>query len=110
MKDQLDTIVRELVIANRILAYENVVDAAGHVSARHPHHPNRYLISWSRSPELVCVDDIMEVALDGTPLGGDARPPYKERFIHGAIYQARREVGAVVHAHAEEVLPFGVAD
>jgi len=35
----LDRIVRELVIANRILANEDVVDAYGHVSHRHPDDP-----------------------------------------------------------------------
>ena len=50
----------------------------------------------------------MEFDLDGTPVGGDSRQPYLERFIHGAIYEARPEVLAVVHAHAEDVLPFGI--
>jgi ribulose-5-phosphate 4-epimerase/fuculose-1-phosphate aldolase len=105
---KLDTAIREVVIANRILAHENIVDASGHVSARHPLHPDRFLISWSKSPEHVTREDIMECALDGTPLNGDTRPPYKERFIHGAIYETRPEVNAVVHAHPEEVLPFSV--
>ena len=34
----LDFHIGELVIANRILANEGVVDAYGHVSMRHPHH------------------------------------------------------------------------
>jgi len=51
----------ELVVANRILANENVVDAYGHVSLR---------------PRLA----------------------------------ARPEVMAVVHAHAEDVLPFSVTN
>jgi ribulose-5-phosphate 4-epimerase/fuculose-1-phosphate aldolase len=29
-----------------------------------------------------------------------------ERFIHGAIFEARPDVMAVVHAHAEDTLPF----
>jgi ribulose-5-phosphate 4-epimerase/fuculose-1-phosphate aldolase len=45
---------------------------------------------------------------DGTPGGGDSRQPYLERFIHGAVYESRPEVLAVVHAHAEDVLPFGI--
>lgn len=108
MDPKHDLAIREVIIANRILAHENVTDASGHVSARHPLHPDRFLISWSRSPELVTRDDIMEVGLDGVPLNGDTRPPYQERFIHAAIYEARPDVNAVVHAHPEEVLPFSV--
>ncbi len=99
---------RDLVVANRILAHEDVVDAYGHVSIRHPHDATRYLLARSLSPELVERDDIMEFQLDGTPVGGDDRQPYLERFIHGAIYEARPDVHAVVHAHAEAVLPFTI--
>jgi HCOMODA/2-hydroxy-3-carboxy-muconic semialdehyde decarboxylase len=35
---------------------------------------------------------------------------YLERFIHAAIFEARPEIMAVVHAHAEDTLPFGIAD
>src|SRR5262245_19731900 len=34
---------------------------------------------------------------------------YLERFIHAAIFAARPDVMAVVHAHAEDTLPFGIA-
>src|SRR5215475_11719009 len=104
----LDRIVRELVIANRILANENVVDAYGHVSHRHPDDPGRYLLARSVSPELVERGDIVEFTLDGLPTGEEKRALYLERFIHGAIYEARPDVMAVVHAHAEAVLPFTV--
>ena len=108
--NDLDRALADLVIANRILSHENVVDAYGHVSVRHPGDPKRYLLARSLSPEMVQQADIMEFALDGTPLGGDRRQPYLERFIHGAVYEARPEVIAVVHAHAEDVLPFGITD
>jgi HCOMODA/2-hydroxy-3-carboxy-muconic semialdehyde decarboxylase len=102
--------LRDLVIANRILAHENVVDAYGHVSVRHPEDPKRFLLACSLAPSMVGREDIMQFDLEGNPLGGDARQPYLERFIHGAIYEARPDVLAVVHAHAEDVLPFGVTD
>jgi HCOMODA/2-hydroxy-3-carboxy-muconic semialdehyde decarboxylase len=105
----LDRALADLVIANRILSHENVVDAYGHVSVRHPHNPKRYLLARSLSPELVESGDIMEFDLEGNALAGDTRQPYLERFIHGALYEARPEVSAVVHAHAEDVLPFGIA-
>jgi HCOMODA/2-hydroxy-3-carboxy-muconic semialdehyde decarboxylase len=104
----LERALADVVIANRILAHEGIVDAYGHVSVRHPRDPKRYLLARSLSPEMVRQADIMEFDLDGTPAGGDARQPYLERFIHGAVYEARPEVLAVVHAHAEDVLPFGI--
>src|SRR2546427_531437 len=103
----LDRIVRELVIANRILANEDVVDAYGHVSHRHPDDPGRYLLARSVAPELVERGDIVEFTLDGTPTREETRALYLERFIHGAIYEARSDVMAVVHAHAEAPLPLG---
>jgi ribulose-5-phosphate 4-epimerase/fuculose-1-phosphate aldolase len=105
----LEKALREVVIANRILAHEGVVDAYGHVSVRHPLDPTRYLLSRSRAPELVERGDIVEFDLEGKSVGGDTRAPYLERFIHGAIYEARPDVQAVVHAHAEAVLPFTIS-
>ena len=109
----VETAITELVIANRILAHENVVDAYGHVSVRHPLDPKRFLLSSSRSPELVEAADILEFDLEGKVLAEEERdekrrPLYLERFIHGAIYEARPDVQAVVHAHAEDTLPFGI--
>jgi ribulose-5-phosphate 4-epimerase/fuculose-1-phosphate aldolase len=98
----------QLVVANRILANENVVDAYGHVSVRHPDDPRRFFLARSLAPELVEPGDIMEFDLEGNPLGGDKRQPYLERFIHAAVYEARADVMSVVHAHAEDVLPFGI--
>jgi HCOMODA/2-hydroxy-3-carboxy-muconic semialdehyde decarboxylase len=105
-----DSLIHDLVIANRILAREEVVDAYGHVSVRHPDDPKRFLIARSLAPELVGPDDIVELGLDGQPVSGDDRAIYLERFIHAAIFEARPDVMAVVHAHAEDTLPFGIAD
>jgi len=106
--ENLDDAIRDLVTANRILAHEGVVDAYGHVSIRHPSDPGRYLLSRSRSPQLVGPGDILEYRLDGEPIGGAGDAPYVERHIHGAIYEARPEIQAVVHSHADDVLPFSV--
>jgi ribulose-5-phosphate 4-epimerase/fuculose-1-phosphate aldolase len=106
----LDAVIQDLVIANRILAREEVVDAYGHVSIRHPDNPNHFLISRSVAPDLVGVEDIVELGLDGQPVRDEKRPLYLERFIHAAIFEARPDVMAVVHAHAEDTLPFGIAE
>ena len=105
-----DNVLRDLVIANRILAKEDVVDAYGHVSIRHPDNPNHFLIARSVAPELVTADDIVELDLGGQPVRDEQRTLYLERFIHAAIFEARPEIMAVVHAHAEDTLPFGIAD
>ena len=107
---ELDGVLNELVIANRILANENVVDAYGHVSIRHPGKPERFFMACMlAAPEMVERADIMEFDLDSQPVN-DTRTPSIERFIHSAIYEARPEVQAVVHAHAEDILPFGITD
>lgn len=101
-------LANQLVVANRILAREEVVDAYGHVSLRHPEHPDRFLLAISKAPELIEPGDILEFDREAQPLRKDPRPPYLERFIHAAIYEARPDVMAVVHAHAEDVLPFTI--
>ena len=105
----LDTIIKDLVIANRILAKEDVVDAYGHVSIRNPDNPKSFFISRSLAPELIEKDDIVELGLDGEPLKNEKRSLYLERFIHAAIYEMRPDINSVVHAHAEDTLPFGIA-
>src|ERR1700754_2307423 len=105
----IDTLIQDLVIANRILAKEDVVDAYGHVSVHHPDNPKRFFISRSLAPELITKDDIVELDLDGNPVKDDKRSLYLERFIHAGIFQSRPDVTAVVHAHAEDILPFGIA-
>ena len=101
-------IIEELVTANRILATENIVDSFGHISVRHPERKDRYLLSRARAPERIEAADIMEFTLEGDPVDAHDRRPYLERFIHGAIYEARPDVVSVVHNHSPSTIPFGV--
>ena len=99
----LDDLVEfhRLVAANRVLANEGVVDAFGHASVRHPQFADRYVMSRSRSPALVEFSDLMEFDRQtGDPLDPRGRRAYGERMIHGAVYEARPEINAVVHHHA----------
>ena len=105
---KLDRLLEELVTANRILAREGVVDSFGHVSARHPDDPQRFLLSRARAPDCIEADDIMEFTLDGTAVDARGRAPYLERFIHGALYESRPDVHGVVHNHSPSTIPFGV--
>jgi ribulose-5-phosphate 4-epimerase/fuculose-1-phosphate aldolase len=103
-----DEILRDLVIANRILARENVVDGYGHVSVRHPDKPERFFLARSRSPELVEREDLLEFGPDGEPVSDRTPALYIERFIHAAIFAARPDVTSVIHNHSEELIPFGI--
>jgi ribulose-5-phosphate 4-epimerase/fuculose-1-phosphate aldolase len=100
--------IQQLVVANRILAHEGVLDVFGHVSMRHPERNDRYLLACSRSPELVTADDILEFDLESNALDDRGLTLYSERPIHGCIYQARADVKAVCHNHAHSLLPFGI--
>jgi ribulose-5-phosphate 4-epimerase/fuculose-1-phosphate aldolase len=101
-------IVEDLVAANHILAAQGVVDAFGHISARHPQKPDRFLLSQAKSPELVEVNDIMEFTLKGLAVDSQGRKGYLERFIHGGLYEVRPDIQSVVHSHSRSVIPFGI--
>jgi ribulose-5-phosphate 4-epimerase/fuculose-1-phosphate aldolase len=100
--------LRDLVIANRILAAHNVLDAFGHVSIRHPEHPDTYFLARSKGPAGVTLDDLIEFTLDSEPINQNGRAMYAERQIHGKIYTARPDVNAVCHNHSAATIPFGV--
>jgi ribulose-5-phosphate 4-epimerase/fuculose-1-phosphate aldolase len=105
---ELKALVEDLVIGNRILYSQDVVDSYGHISARHPRDPERFLMSRARAPGVVVAADIMEFGPDGELIRPDQRPVYSERFIHSEVYKARPDVHAVVHSHSPTVVPFSV--
>jgi HCOMODA/2-hydroxy-3-carboxy-muconic semialdehyde decarboxylase len=107
MAGELELVLDDLVAANRILSREGVVDAYGHISVRHPGDPKRFLLSRARAPSRIEAGDIMEFSLEGETLNGKGAP-YLERFIHGAIYEARPDIQSVVHNHSHNVIPFGI--
>lgn len=101
------SVLADLVVANRILADQQVLDAYGHVSIRSPTNPQHFLMGRNLAPAMVTADDIVEYDLDGNPI----RPTpgfthFLERYIHAEIYRARPDVNAVVHTHSAAVIPF----
>lgn len=102
---------RMLVLANRVLANEKVFDAFGHISVRNPENSSTYFISRAISPELVTMDDMLELDFEGNIVGGNpAYKPFNERAIHCAIYAARPDVMCVCHPHPHEIIPFASTD
>ncbi|RLM84269.1 class II aldolase/adducin family protein [Halobellus sp. Atlit-38R] len=100
---------QQLVTANRILANEGIIQGFGHVSVRHP-DGDKMLISRSLSPGLVTEDDLMTMTFDGEIVENVDASPYLETVIHRAIYRNRDNVGAVVHHHAPQLMPFVASD
>ena len=101
-------LLEDLALANHILVNEGVLDGFGHISVRHPTHPERFFIARSMAPALVTPEDIVEVDLNGEVHVAQGRRTYVERFIHSAIYKARPDVMSVIHSHSPAVIPFGV--
>src|SRR5262249_10011468 len=86
--------IEDLVLANRILANEKVLDGFGHVSIRDPRNPGRYLMSRSIAPATVTADDIMEYDLDSKPVDAKGawllqRAFHPRRDIKGAAGRER---------------------
>jgi HCOMODA/2-hydroxy-3-carboxy-muconic semialdehyde decarboxylase len=101
-------LVDRLVLANRILYDQNIVDGLGHVSVRHDSEPGAFLLSCNRAPGMVRRQDITTYDFDGNTLCDQKERPYLERFIHGETYRARPDVVSVVHSHSQSVIPFAI--
>jgi len=98
-------LIEELVIGNRIIFDQKIVDAFGHISVRHDRDRDKYLLSRNLAPGLVTADDILIFDLDSNPLGDVTGDYYSERFIHGEIYKARPDVVAVITAMRRSSFP-----
>jgi ribulose-5-phosphate 4-epimerase/fuculose-1-phosphate aldolase len=99
-------IIEDLVVGNRILATEGILDGMGHISVRSDQRPDRFYLSRDLAPALVTAADLVEYDLEGNSMETPVRQGYQERFIHALIYKARPDVMSVVHSHTPSILPF----
>ncbi len=88
-RNELGDVFQDLVEGGRILAHRKIVDAFGHISARHPSQPERFLLSRRIAPGLARAEDIREFGMDAELIDNDGAPAFLERFIHSAVYAAR---------------------
>ena len=104
----MSALVEDLVVANRILFHQGVLDGFGHVSVRDEADPDHFWLARSMAAGLVEASDIMAFDRDGAPIEAAGRAVFLERFIHSEIYRARPDVRAVIHSHSPNLVPFGV--
>jgi ribulose-5-phosphate 4-epimerase/fuculose-1-phosphate aldolase len=103
-----DKLLRKLVVVNRILLDETVLDAFGHVSVRDPENVEVFWLPTALAPSKVTAQDVLPFGLDGEVLAQSDQNLYSERYIHSEIYAARPDVHAICHHHAGVMLPFCV--
>ncbi len=103
-----------VALSCRILAKLGLVkETTGHVSARSP--DGKAMVIRGRGKEETGLlftrpRDIIFADFDGNKVGktGGLKPP-NESSIHGELYKARPEIGAVVHAHPQAVVLTSIA-
>jgi len=89
---------QQLADALSMMERAEVIDFNGHMSCRLP-GTNHILINSGKSVRsALTAADIIEIDLDGKPVGHDVVPPM-EFPLHTAIYRARPDVNAVAHTH-----------
>ena len=100
---------RRLVEAGRILEAQGQGDMTrGHVSARVPGRPGYFLMKpHSVGFAEITADNLLTIDPDGEVAEGAGRR-HGEVFIHGEIYRARPDVGAVVHTHPTHAVALSV--
>lgn len=108
MKTPSAQLLDDLVVANRVLYRKGILDGYGHVSVRSDADPATFVMARYVAPGTVTRDDLRVFDLQSDPVTGKDDRHYSERFIHGELYKARPDVGAIVHCHAPPLIPFGV--
>ena len=97
----------KLINAGRVLVDEGQGDYVwGHISARIPDNPNRFLMKpGCVGVEEMTEDNIITVDIEGEKVLGDW-PRHNEVYIHSEVLRARPDINAVLHTHPEHAIAF----
>ena len=102
-----DKLREKLINAGCILVDEGQGDYVwGHISARLPDNPNRFLMKpGCLGIEEMTGDNIITVDIEGEKVLGDW-PRHNEVYIHSEVMRARPEINCVIHTHPEHAIAF----
>ena len=97
----------KLIHGGRVLVDEGQGDYVwGHISARLPDNPNRFLMKpGCIGIEEMTEDNIITVDIDGEKIAGDW-PRHNEVYIHSEVMRARPDINCVIHTHPEHAIAF----
>lgn len=106
----LKSIRRSLISGSHILHYHNVVDAYGHLSCRHPFKPDVFIMSREAAPGTISsAADLIEYFVSSAePVDANSAKGFAERHIHSEIYKLYPATQAVLHSHADSVIPYTI--
>lgn len=93
---------------NRTKKIQSILDAYGHLSARHPTNPELFIMPRNMAPATItkAADLVIYRTADASPVDSKAPRGYIERFIHSEIYRAYPHVNSALHSHTAAVLPY----
>jgi L-ribulose-5-phosphate 4-epimerase len=99
----------QVVTCTRLLAYAEILDYSGHVSARVPGQDRLLIQPRDASRAGLAPEDLLIVDFEGTVVEGDG-VPVVEWPIHAGAYRARPDVAVVCHGHPTLSTSFSMVD
>lgn len=107
----LQQLHRNLIAGLHILHYNNVLDAFGHLSVRHPLRPEIFVMSRNAAPgTITSPTDLVEYFVeDARPVDPNAPGGFLERCIHSECYKRYPAIQSVIHSHSEAVVPYTIS-